>query len=188
MLPDHSAGVGGVVRLHGLVTAYGFRMHDIDGLPDDPGEVAGVVLETVATPAGNAVVVSVTGEIDMLTETQLLDGLNHALAQPGARAVVIDLSGVSFFSSSGIAALATAHTTAAEQNMLLHVVVPRASATYRPLQLTGMTQLLTIHPTRAAALATSQLPSGDPGTSDPTTADDEDPDATAHHPIPTGMA
>jgi anti-anti-sigma factor len=161
-------------------------MHDIDALADESGDVAGVVVETVSTPAGSTVVVSVTGEIDMLTETQLLDGLREALAQPGAAAVVIDLSGVTFFSSSGIAALATAHTTATDQGLLLHVVVPPESATYRPLQLTGMTELLTIYPTREAALGSDLSDPMGLGASDPTTGDDEDPDDPEHHFIPAG--
>lgn len=159
--------------------AYLSSVNDIDALPDPDGELARVVLETVTAAAGTVVVVSATGEIDMLTETQLLHGLDEALGQPGATAVVIDLSGVTFFSSSGIAALATARATALHQNLTLQVVTPTESFTYRTLQLSGITELLTIYPTRATALGTHQpdiAPDTDgPTSTGPTTVDYEDP-------------
>src|SRR5581483_2933889 len=108
-------------------------------------------------------------------------GIDQALDQSGVSAVVVDLSGVSFFSSTGIAALAHAHSRALEQNLSLRVVVPTGSATYRPLELTGMTELLAIYPTMAAAgLADDE----DLGATDPVTGDDDDPHGTEHHLTP----
>ena len=43
--------------------------------------------------------VSVTGEIDMVTRPVLQRGLSEALEQPGGDIAVVDLCGVTFFGS-----------------------------------------------------------------------------------------
>jgi anti-sigma B factor antagonist len=70
-------------------------------------------------PTPNCVVLSVLGEIDLVT----MPGLETAIAEHVAAApcLVIDLSGVTFFGSVGLAALMRAMTLAEEKgtNLLL---------------------------------------------------------------------
>lgn len=156
--------------------------HGGDAFTGAADEMSAVSVQTVSAADGARVVmVSVSGEIDILTQTPLLQGIDQALDQPGVSAVAVDLSGVSFFSSTGIAALAHAHSRALEQNLSLRVVVPTGSATYRPLELTGMTELLAIYPTRAAAGVADR---GEAGGSDPVTGDDDYPHGSEHHLTP----
>ena len=63
----------------------------------------------VATTAGlNRSRIAVAGELDLATASQLLDAVNNALADPGCRDVVIDLSGVPFIDATGIGVLVRA--------------------------------------------------------------------------------
>jgi hypothetical protein len=93
---------------------------------------------------------------------------------------------VTFFSSAGIAALAAARAAALDKDLILQVVTPTESFTYRTLQLSGMAALLTIHPSLAAALATHQADAGGLSCTDPTTGDDEDPHDSTPHLTPAG--
>lgn len=103
-------------------------------------EVAGVV------------VVAVEGEIDVDTADVVLDALRRGL-ETGGPALVADLSEVSFFGSTGISTLITAHELAEEHGKDLHVVAPHR-AVRRPLQVTGVADVLSLHDSVQAALAT----------------------------------
>jgi anti-sigma B factor antagonist len=59
------------------------------------------------TPAGAAVVIAVTGEVDMGTSPQLWAAIEGQSGTP--RDVVLDLTGVSFLDSSGLAVLIRGH-------------------------------------------------------------------------------
>lgn len=100
---------------------------------------------------GDAVVVTVAGEIDMLTAAQMQE---HLTAQLSAcpEVVVVDLEGVGFLGSMGLTALALTQRAACEQGIDLRVVAT-SRATLRPLQVTGMAADLAIYPNRTEALA-----------------------------------
>ncbi|MEU4745243.1 STAS domain-containing protein [Actinosynnema sp. NPDC023658] len=100
---------------------------------------------------GTTVVVRVTGEIDMSNSDALLDRCVEVLdAEAGA--LVIDLSGVTFFASSGIAALGHVRShNASLGGRPVHVVVGRPVR--RALELVAMDKLLPLHDTREDALA-----------------------------------
>jgi anti-sigma B factor antagonist len=100
---------------------------------------------------GDAVVVEVVGEVDLLTAPRLHDAVMTALAS-GPRVVVIDLLGVSFLGSSGLAVLVEAHQQAAGERTQLRVVA-EGPATLRPLQVTALDRQLPLYPSRADALA-----------------------------------
>ena len=70
--------------------------------PDVTDTCDGLRLET-SRPADGTVVVAVTGELDMLTAPEL----RHAVAEQisAASLVVLDLDGVRFLGTSGLAAL-----------------------------------------------------------------------------------
>ncbi|MBP2479308.1 anti-anti-sigma factor [Crossiella equi] len=95
------------------------------------------------------VVLAVAGEVDMLTTPALLDAVNGALATDPP-VLVLDLSEVDFFGSSGLAALAEAHERAKGRTELR--VVTDNPAVRRPLQVTSLDRLLGVFPNMAAAM------------------------------------
>jgi anti-sigma B factor antagonist len=96
-----------------------------------------------------AIVVEVTGEIDMVTAPLLENAVRESLAsRPDA--LVIDLSGAQFFSSAGIAVLVLAHRNSAGISLR---VVAQDRVVLRPLELTGLTEDLAIYPDLDTALA-----------------------------------
>jgi len=97
------------------------------------------------------VVVAVEGEIDVDTADVVLDALRLGLTS-GGPAVVADLTEVSFFGSTGISTLITAHELADEHCADLHVVAPHR-AVKRPLQVTGVADVLALHDSVEEALS-----------------------------------
>lgn len=89
----------------------------------------------------NCVVLTVTGEVDLVTAP----GLEAAIAEHVAAApcLVLDLSGVTFFGSLGLAAIMRAMTMAEERGTrLLLVAGPRVR---RTMALTRTEELFTVH-------------------------------------------
>lgn len=85
---------------------------------------------------GEAAVLTVTGEIDLMT----VDALNAALHEQLADApplLVLDLGGVSFLASCGLAALVAFERVATEKSVKLRLVSTSRSVT-RPLEATGL--------------------------------------------------
>ena len=114
--------------------------------------------ETVSRPATFHVeeldrisVVEVTGDVDMANAADLLATLTTTLDSCPA-GMVVDLTRTTFFCSAGINLLVTAATRARERSLPM-VVLADHSAVLRPLQLAGVSGLLTIRPTRELALA-----------------------------------
>ncbi|MCE0764513.1 STAS domain-containing protein [Pseudonocardia kujensis] len=97
-----------------------------------------------------ATVVAVAGEIDLVTAAGLDETLQAELqAQPAV--LVLDLTGVDFFTSVGLTAVALAHRGAEERGVALRVVAD-SRRVLRPLQITGMDRTLALYTSRAAAL------------------------------------
>jgi anti-sigma B factor antagonist len=97
-----------------------------------------------------ASVLVVVGELDMLTAPQLSQALDVALgAAPPV--LVVDLSGITFMDSAGLAVLLSAHREAGDGTSLR--VVANQRATLRPMQLTGVDEYLALYPRRRDALA-----------------------------------
>jgi anti-anti-sigma factor len=109
------------------------------------------LLTVRAEDVGGVVVVAVEGEIDVDTADVVLDALRLGLTS-GGPAVVADLTEVSFFGSTGISTLITAHEIADEHCTNLHVVAPHR-AVKRPLQVTGVADVLALHDSVAEALS-----------------------------------
>ena len=100
--------------------------------------------------SGTAVVVEVSGEVDLQTADQVEAAITGGIAgQPSA--VVLDLSAVTFLDSAGLAVLARAHTAAGER-VAFRVVAPHR-AVRRRIQLAGMDGMLVTFQTVAEALA-----------------------------------
>jgi anti-sigma B factor antagonist len=108
---------------------------------------------------GPTVIVRFTGEVDMNSADAMREALSAALAEATApHPVVVDLIGVGFFGSSGLAELATAHQRAADRHTPLHIVATSRTV-LRPLEVTGLATLLTIYRDVTSALA---VPHPDP--------------------------
>jgi anti-anti-sigma factor len=101
-------------------------------------------------PQGDALVLDVAGEIDLATAPQLGDSIKAAMEQQ-PKTLVVDLSRVDFLASAGMAVLIGCHQQA--KGVLQFRIVASGSATFRPMELTGMTDEISIYPTRDEALA-----------------------------------
>lgn len=92
---------------------------------------------------GSAIVVTVAGEIDVSTAPRLRGELDQAFARSGPGPVVVDLTDVTFLASRGLGTLVEAHR-AASPFVPLRVVVDNTRPVIRPLQLTGLADVLTL--------------------------------------------
>lgn len=97
----------------------------------------------------SAVVLHVAGEVDLVTASQLADSINDAMAERPA-VLVVDLTDVDFLASAGMAVLMGCHKLANDTSFR---IVAAGSTTYRPMELTGMTEEISIYPTLDQALA-----------------------------------
>ncbi|MFB8006036.1 STAS domain-containing protein [Nocardia sp. NPDC056000] len=94
-----------------------------------------------------AIVVAVTGEVDMVSAPILLTAISDALATDHSR-IVVDLSEVGFFGSAGLSVLVRVAEAAVGRE--LRIVVSEAAR--RPIELTGINELLDLYSTTAQAL------------------------------------
>jgi anti-sigma B factor antagonist len=93
------------------------------------------------------VLVKVAGEVDMLTAQGLWSAVDHAISQARGRSVTIDLNGVLFLGSHGVAALERAAASARCCNVALRVVIAPGRPARRILELTGLDRVLTVSDT-----------------------------------------
>jgi anti-sigma B factor antagonist len=92
--------------------------------------------------SGPSVRVTAAGEIDSTSAPVLRDRLD-AILDGGARDVTIDLSGVTFLDSAGLCVLASVYRRAAAQERQMRVLAS-SRAVIRPLQITGLWELLQV--------------------------------------------
>jgi anti-sigma B factor antagonist len=118
---------------------------------DVPGAEQLLTVSVQALPT--AVIVTVVGEVDGWTVDRLRVALGQALDQPGERAVVVDLTRVSFLGSVGLGALVQARREARARREALRVVVDHQRPVLRPLQLTGLDEVLALYETVSEAVA-----------------------------------
>ena len=109
------------------------------------------LLTVRATEVAGVVVIAVEGEIDVDTADVVLDAVRLGF-DSGGPALVADLTLVSFFGSTGISTLISAHELAEEQGKKLHIVAPQR-AVKRPLQVTGVADVLALYDTVDDALS-----------------------------------
>ncbi|MFB9904116.1 STAS domain-containing protein [Allokutzneria oryzae] len=108
-------------------------------------------LRVGATRSGSATVVTVAGEIDMYSARELELALTGHVSS-GAGVVVVDLDGVSFLGSVGLAVLHQAAVGAADQGVALHLAVTTKVVT-RALDVSGLTQEFSLHRSVQEAVA-----------------------------------
>ncbi|HET9139345.1 DUF6292 family protein [Actinophytocola sp.] len=111
----------------------------------------------VRHPDAETAVLSVAGEIDMLT-VPLLDEWIARTMRALPRLLVIDLSEVRFIGSAGLSALVRAGQLAGEHSELR--VVASNQVVLRPLAVTGLTRSIPVWSVLADALATMSTPAG----------------------------
>ena len=111
---------------------------------DQTGESITCVLDDVA-------ILTVTGQLDVALCVKLAPEFAAALRSP-ARAIVIDLEGVSLVDSSGIALLINAFRSLDQAGRELAIACPRGPQR-RAFELTALDRELPMHETRDAALA-----------------------------------
>ncbi|MBH0120410.1 anti-sigma factor antagonist [Rhodococcus sp. CX] len=100
----------------------------------------------------SVVVLHVSGEIDVVTAPAFEQKLAELASVPDTSALLVDLLGVRFLSSAGLAVLMrTADELEGRSRFLIAATGP---ATARPMTLVGMAETLEIFPTVAAALTT----------------------------------
>ncbi|MEJ3651678.1 STAS domain-containing protein [Actinomycetes bacterium KLBMP 9759] len=118
-------------------------------MPDHSDDAfAAQMMRLAVTSTGDAAVITVTGEVDALTAPEL-DSAVTDTAAAAERLLVLDLTGVTFLGSAGLAVISTAATSA---SVPVRVVAATHTVT-RPLEITGLDQVVEIHATLAEALA-----------------------------------
>ena len=124
-----------------------------DTTQDTPLNAGSGLLElTVERPAIGVCVVTVGGELDMLTEPALRAYLQQQLATNPSH-LVLDLQGVSFLDSKGLHCLLQAREAIQATNTQLHLAGLVTRAVVRPLQVSQLLDLFTTYPTITQALA-----------------------------------
>lgn len=107
----------------------------------------------VRTAAEGVIVVSVSGEVDMLTAPQLRAGALPHLDVGGT--LVLDLSGVSFLGSAGLAVLVEASQQAKNRGARFRVVAVERAVT-RPLAATGLGEVFDVFDSIEQALGADE--------------------------------
>lgn len=114
-----------------------------------PADAAPPALAAVDT-LGPVSVVHVSGEIDMTSRDAVERVLTRAVdSRP--ETVVVDLSDVTFFGSSGLQMLAEARAHAAANQVTLRLVAS-SRRVLRPLEITGMTMAFRVYASVAEAV------------------------------------
>jgi anti-sigma B factor antagonist len=114
--------------------------HDTGALPS-----AEALLVIDQARVGEVVVLTCRGEVDAATAEQLRSAVAEGLRDPDGGPVVLDLTEVTFLSSTGLHALVDAQRAAARIGEPLRIVVDHARPVLRPIQLTGLDEVLTLY-------------------------------------------
>ncbi|MCV2487946.1 STAS domain-containing protein [Geodermatophilus sp. YIM 151500] len=118
-----------------------------EGQPDVSTDTAEAPFDDVITLSTSsdddgAVTVTVVGEVDTFTAPVLRTSLDTQLEQQ-PRELVIDLSGVQFLGSAGLAVLVETQKAARARDIGLRLIATTRAVT-RPLEVTGLIDLFTI--------------------------------------------
>ncbi len=98
-----------------------------------------------AAPPGR-VVVEVTGEVDAYTAPALDACLSSQATRPDVRQLVVDLRRVTFLGAAGVTVLAQAHRRCRMRGARLVIRTGGRRAVLRPLQLTGLADVVAVDP------------------------------------------
>jgi anti-sigma B factor antagonist len=106
---------------------------------------------TIEYPINGVCVITIGGELDMLTAPALQACLQQQLSTSPSH-LVVDLQGVSFLDSKGLNCLLQARETTQTANTQLHLAGLVTRAVARPLQVSQLLDLFDTYPTVIHAL------------------------------------
>ena len=109
-------------------------------------------LAVESSRVGHAVVVSLSGDVDMLTAPQLLPAVEHCITDGECSLLVVDLAEVTFLATSGLGALLDVREFAERHELPFRLVIGENRHVLRPFEITGITNVLTIYRTVDEAL------------------------------------
>jgi anti-sigma B factor antagonist len=109
-------------------------------------------LQMTSDRVEGCVVLSVVGEIDAMTAPELLAAIRWGLREAGRGPLVVDLGAVTFLGSAGLAVLVGAVSEADLQGTSLRIVVDHTRPVLRPLEVTGLGEVLPVFDTVRNAL------------------------------------
>ena len=109
--------------------------------------------------------VAVRGEVDMAAAPEL-EAVIEATIRASAGAVVIDLTEVGFIDSSGLQVLLRARALLGREDRALALVCPHGPVR-RVFELSGVSEVFALYPTRAAAAAALVPPTPPPSPARP---------------------
>jgi anti-sigma B factor antagonist len=115
---------------------------------------SGQLLSVSTLPAARPghVVVEVTGEVDSHTAPALDVVLHSQAIQRGVRELVVDLRRVTFLGTAGVTVLDQAHRRCRMRGARLVIRAGGRHSVLRPLQLTGLADLVAVDPTEVEQL------------------------------------
>jgi anti-anti-sigma factor len=118
------------------------------------GSVGGLTI-AVESVGGRAVVLHLAGELDMVTAPGFSEQVhNHVTDRDEdgrSVALILDLSGITFLGSAGLAVLAEARNLALARAVTVRVVA-HTRTVLRPMEVTGLDKVLTVVPDVATAI------------------------------------
>ena len=104
---------------------------------------------------GDAVVITVEGAVDALTEPRLRTALRHAFEHLDGRILILDLTAVEFFGSPGLRMLSESAQEAVHHRgqQTLRVVIDHTRPVIRPIEIVGLDGVLALYHDVESALA-----------------------------------
>jgi anti-sigma B factor antagonist len=107
--------------------------------------------ELRSTRIGDALVVAITGEIDMATAPEVSRAIDSGQGEAGR--VVVDLSLVTFLDSSALNAFVQSQQELAQHDVAFRIVSPADQAVRHVFEITRLTEPLSVVDSLDAALA-----------------------------------
>ena len=122
------------------------------------GGSAGGLSIAVESIGGRAVVLRLAGELDMVTAPGFAEQVQTHVTDRDedgrAVALILDLSGITFLGSAGLAVLAEARNLALARAVDVRVVA-QSRTVLRPMEVTGLDKVLTVVPDVATAIGSA---------------------------------
>jgi anti-anti-sigma factor len=115
----------------------------------DAGQGELLSVTTLSDPCPGRVVVEVVGEVDSYTAPALEVCLQSQAGRPGVRELVVYLGQVTFLGAAGVEVLAQADRRCRMRGARLVIRTGRRRAVLRPLQLSGLTDVVAVDPAEA---------------------------------------